>query len=191
MTSDLYKFGWLREGRDELPYEYENVWAKETTSGADRLVIAPRSNQTQFIQNLTKCLQSPFLLLYVLVVPRGEGASGRYESKYSFTSAQLQQFFLSYSDFLEHDARQNLWIRPVSGEGLIVYDRHNVIYAYGPLEQFVTILHLNGLKESNKVRFPSPHIHCYHDEFDPDAKRILQEEEWNLSPLRAGDENPD
>jgi hypothetical protein len=74
---------------------------------------------------------------------------------------------------------------------MLVYDRHNVIYAYGPLDRFIAVLNSAGLTESKQVHFPSPHAHHYHPEFDADEKRILRTEEWTISPLRPGDENPD
>jgi hypothetical protein len=136
-------------------------------------------------------MDEPFLLLYVLVVPRGEGEPGRYQSEFSYNAIQLKEFLTSYSEFFEQDARQNLWIRPTSDSGLLVYDRHNLIYAYGPLERFVEALTSSGLFESEDIRLPSPHAHNYHEEFDSHAKRLLMEGSWLTSSLRPGDENPD
>ena len=74
---------------------------------------------------------------------------------------------------------------------MLVYDRHNVIYAYGPLERFIAALESEGLTESKEVRFPVPHAHHYHAEFDVDERSVLKNEEWTLSPLHPGDENPE
>ena len=182
--SDLYKFGWLPDGETEERFEYENIWARERTSGPDRLVIAPRGNYIDLLQKLAACLEEPFLLLYVLVVPRGEGEPGRYQSELSYSPIQLQKFLTSYREFFEKDARQNLWIRS-SGSGLLVYDRHNLIYAYGPLERFIGILTSSGLSESDDVRMPFPHVHHYHEAFDAESKRLITETAWILSPLES------
>ncbi len=193
MMSDLYKIGRgpneLKDGLSDERFEYPNIWAREKTSGPDRLVIAPRSDYVQLLGRLAECIAPPFLLLYVLAIPRGGAEPGRYQSNYSFSLPQLLQFFSEYSEFFEKDARHNLWVR--SDEGILVYDRHNVIYAYGPLERFVATLESAGLTESDEVRFPSPHAHHYHPDFDSDEQRILHNEEWTISPLRPGDENPD
>jgi len=74
---------------------------------------------------------------------------------------------------------------------MLVYDRHNVIYAYGQLVRFIAALELEGLTESKEVRFPGPHAHHYHPEFDSNEHAILKNEEWTVSPLRPGDENPE
>ena len=121
-------------------------------------------------------------------MPRGGGEAGRYESKNSFTLDQLGFFLYDYAELLEKDARNSIWIQ--SQSGLLVYDLHNVIYAYGPLEKFQMVLRSSGLSEANEIRFPSPHVHRYRFQFDDDQARILREGEWVHSPLRPGDENP-
>jgi hypothetical protein len=189
--NDLYKFGWLPNGETEERFEYANKWAREKTSGPDRLVIAPRAHYIDLLQRLAACLHEPFLLLYVLVVPRGEGEPGRYQNEFPLSSIQLQEFLASYSDFFEHDARHNLWIRSQFDDGLLVYDRHNLIYAYGPLERFIEELTSSGLSESEDVFMRLPHVHHYHEALDSDAKRLHTKESWIISPLRPGDENPD
>ena len=73
------------------------------------------------------------------------------------------------------------------GFGTIVYDRHNVLYAYGPLDKFVEVLQANGLKEG-KVELPAPHWHGYHPEFDKAQSQVLSRLQWIHSPLRPGDD---
>jgi hypothetical protein len=191
--SDIFKFGWLPDGHTEERYEYPDVWLRETTDGLDRLAIAPHTRYIELLDELAFSLQEPFWLLYVLVVPRGSSEPGRYQSENSFTFVQLKQFLSEYSSFLEKDGRHNLWIRPASGEGLLVYDRHNIIYAYGPLDGFIRILNSFELTESKEqfLRYESPHVHRYHSEFDRDEEQILSQYKWTRSSLRPGDENPD
>jgi hypothetical protein len=189
--TNMYKFGVVTASGEDVPYEYGDIWAREKTSGPDRLVIAPRSNQTDMLYKLAECFDEPFLLLYVLVVPRTEHEPGRYQSDYSFTYTQLSQFLSTYAEFLEKDARHNLWIRPESGDGLLVYDRHNVIYAYGPLDLLISKIQSIGFTEENEIHFGFPHAHHYNSEFDSIQARILTDEQWTVSPLRPGDENPD
>jgi len=126
----VHKFGWFPDRTSDEPYEYPNIWTREKTSGPDRLIIAPRSNYVELIHKLTNQLTEPFLLLYVLVVPRGKSEPGRYQSE-PVNAEELNRFLHRYKDFLEGDARHNLWIRS-SDDGMLVFDRHNIIYAYGP-----------------------------------------------------------
>ena len=187
----MYKLGSLPDCENDQRFLYNNIWGRQTTSGVDRLAIAPRSGYVALLRDLAACLEEPFLLLYVLVVPRSEASPGRYQSEYSFDSLQLRDFLNRYGDFLEQDARHNLWIRSASGNGLLVYDRHNIIYAYGPIEAYVEVLNGRDLVETAEVCMPKfAHSHHYHPEFDDDANHLLDEEKWIWSPLKSGDENP-
>jgi hypothetical protein len=187
----IYKLGVLTDDGEDVPYEYGDIWAREKTTGPDRLVIAPRSNQTDLLNKLAECFDEPFVLLYVLIVACTEHEPGRYESDYTFTYTQLRQFLSTYAEFFEKDARHNLWIHPESGNGLLVYDRHNVIYAYGPLDLLISKVKEMGLTEESEIRFACPHTHHYNRELDSMQARILTDEQWTVSPLRPGDENPD
>jgi hypothetical protein len=185
----VHKFGWFPDGVRDEPYEYPNIWTREKTSGSDRLVIAPSSNHVELIQKLIEQMGGPFLLLYVLVVPRGESVAGRYQSE-PINAEELNRFLHRYKNFLEKDARHNLWIRS-SDDSMLVFDRHNIIYAYGPLEMFASTLTSSGLNEATDISFPDPHSHHYQSEFDDPERQILQEQSWVRSPLRKGDENPE
>jgi hypothetical protein len=184
----LHKFGWFPDGVHDEPYEYPNTWTREKTSGPDRLIIAPRSNHIGLISKLAGQLDTPLLLLYVLVVPRGGSEPGRYQSE-SLDREELNSFLSRYSSFLEGDARHNLWIRSSDG-GMLIFDRHNVLYAYGPLESFTSTLAACGMTQVGDIRFPVPHSHHYHPKHDDLERQILRERAWINSPLRDGDENP-
>lgn len=117
----LYKFGWLPDGASELTYVYPNVWATEKTTGPDRLIIAPRAGYIRLMLELTKCLDAPFGVLYVLTLPRGGGVAGRYQHPSQLSFEGLELFLYTYKELLEQDARNSLWIQ--SASGLLVYDR--------------------------------------------------------------------
>jgi hypothetical protein len=192
MTANApYKFGWLPDGTDDEPYAYPNIWAREKTSGPDRLLIAPAADQIGLLLKLSACMQPPFRLLYVLVVTRAGSELGRYQSPSEIDKQQLESFLSKYSAYLERDGRHAIWLMSPTDQSMLIYDRHNVIYAYGTLDRFSAILQKEGLSEAAEVRFPSPHSHHYNSEFDADETRILNEFEWNVTPLRASDVNPD
>jgi hypothetical protein len=186
--SDLYKLGWLPDGANELPYEYPDVWAIENTTGPDRLVIATKSHYVRLLLELARFMDAPYGVLYVLTVPRGGGEAGRYQHPSRLSFDELELFLYTHQELLEQDARNSIWIQ--SASGLLVYDLHNVIYAYGPLESFKATLNASSLHEIQDVRFPSPHTHRYHFQHDETQANILREVDWIVSPLRPGDENP-
>ena len=55
--------------------------------------------------------------------------------------------------------------------GLLVYDQHNVIFAYGPLDDFKLILESRGFHEA-EFWFPAPHAHSYLPENDDEEERL-------------------
>ena len=46
----------------------------------------------------------------------------------------VQIFVEQFGDLLTNDARHELWIGSTSSAGLLVFDKHGIIYAYGPLD---------------------------------------------------------
>jgi hypothetical protein len=67
-----------------------------------------------------------------------------------------------------------------------VYDQHNVIFAYGPIDEYVRILQSGGDSEASELRFPAPHRHHYHPEFDEQERALAPLPGWTISPLRDG-----
>jgi len=185
-----YKFGWIpnEERRHEHPrYEYPDVFALEQTSGPERLAIAPSGNHVSILIDLVQLVSEPLGILYVLAVPRGGSEPGRYQTENPVSKQQAEELLKNFSDYLERDGRHDIWIASMSGPDLLVYDRHNVIYAYGPLLEYENVLLARGLRRVEYVRFPSPHTHNYHPAFDQDERDLLRYWRWKRSPLHESD----
>ncbi len=126
-------------------------------------------------------------VLYVLVQPRGSGHQpGRYESELFATHAELVEFLSEFEDFFESDGRHHIWVADPEGSGQLVYDQHNVIFAYGAIERFREELIKRGYREED-FWFPSPHFHAYWPENDAINRRLLTEWEWKYFPLAEDD----
>jgi hypothetical protein len=69
----------------------------------------------------------------------------------------------------------------------LVYDKHNVIYAYGPLEQYSAILQKAAYVEE-EFGLPFPHGHYYHDVNDSKVEDLLQYWDWQYFPLQEVDD---
>jgi hypothetical protein len=182
MATD-YKFG-IPEPEDR-EWIYGNVWAvEETTAGGSRLVIAPADGQTEILTALLRDMTGPFWVLYVLVVSRGRGELGRYQSPEPQTEGTVETFLNEFSVFLERDGRHNVWIASESGSEMLIYDRHNVIYAYGPLNSWRRSLAAQGFSEVPDIRFPSPHSHHYNQSLDPEEDRLMNNRDWHRTALK-------
>jgi hypothetical protein len=69
----------------------------------------------------------------------------------------------------------------------VVWDRHNVICAYGPLERFAAALDERGFR-AGAVTVPVPHQHHYRAECDALAADLVRGRAWRHSALQPEDE---
>lgn len=156
------------------------------TAGPDRVIAAVPSGELAVVEAVAKLLTPPLLLLYVLHTPRSEGEPGRYQSE-PMSSAELQEFLTSFRRFLAADGRFDLWFHSPADAATVVWDRHNLIHAYGLTDVLVTCLRAMGFREG-KVTVPVPHTHYYHAELDDLASALLRSRDWDRTPLQPADE---
>lgn len=120
----------------EIPHHYADTWTREATSGPDRIIIGALSSQTQLMSRLADVVAEPLLILYVLTVPRSENEPG----PYPLEREARREFLTSFAEFLERDGRHDFWLASPDGSATLVYDKHNVLYGYGPLDAFERVL---------------------------------------------------
>lgn len=172
-----------------IPHDYGNVFFQQPCGNGFRLVIGPSRDQVDLLSELAGVLQgNPWFLLYVLLVPRlGDRQPGRYQSEPFESHAFLDSFLRSFRCFFEGDGRHHVWVGSAANDGTLVYDQHDVIFAYGPLDQFKAILVSRGFRES-EFWFPAPHTHAFLPENDAEEERLMAEIQWQRYDLQPGDE---
>ena len=176
----------MRAGED-VEVRYAPSYARQVTGGVERLVIAPGHGSVALLKDLLEMLPEPLWVLYVLVTPRGERPAGRYQSATQHTRADVLALLERFGPYLERDGRHNLWLAaPPAGQ--LILDRHEVIYAYGPVADIAGRLLENGFKEESAIRVPVPHSHHFHTELDTDEKAILDHWEWLHGELQETDD---
>lgn len=182
----MYKLD-QRTGEDWKPHSYAPQFATDRTSSDTlRLVAGVPGGDSSVLLKLIECLEAPFFALYVLHSPRGEGDPGRYQSP-ELEPGELRAFVSRFSKFFAGDARFDFWVHsPVTG-GTLVWDRHNLIFGYGPIDCFGRALGSLGFSSGAPV-VPDPHRHHYREEFDEEARALLSEYSWHYSPLRPEDD---
>jgi hypothetical protein len=167
-------------------HSYPPVFSITAAGSTTRLVsVAPDGNVVPF-ERLVLSLDPPYFLLYILHTPRGEGQAGRYQSP-ELTTEEVRAFLVKFAKYLSADARFDLWAHSPAAQATVVWDRHNQLFGYGPLEKFAAQLRELGFSEGTP-EVPSPHQHHYRKECDPYATALLSELEWIYSPLRPEDE---
>lgn len=186
MTTDLTKFE-AQDGDDWLRYRYPAVFLREKTTSTERLKIAASDSGARLMLRLAGILRDPFAILYVLLVARGGSGAGRYQSPW-LSREELAEVCERHADFWEQDGRHHVWLYSATDQATLVYDQHDVIYAYGPLDEFVALLGAEGFTEADALDFPAPHGHLYHAEFDAMEREIASSDGWEHSPLQDGDE---
>jgi hypothetical protein len=152
----------------------------------ERIVAGVPNGDPAVIEALVECLAPPFYLLYILHTSREEGQEGRYQSP-ALARSEVKQFLARFGPFFSADSRFDLWVHSPSDKATVVWDRHNQLFAYGPIEQFASALYSLGFS-SGSPQVPVPHEHHYRQEFDHLAKDLLVAIEWTFSPLRPEDE---
>lgn len=178
------KLGHLVAGGKNVPYAHPHVWQKEPAGIRKRIVAAPKGDFIDLVLSLASCFDGPYSVLYILAVPR-KSAPGRYQLECTLTLTELRSMLEPFTEYFQGDARHHLWVYSQSSRGMLVYDLHNLIYAYGPLKAYIKVLEEAGMSKG-KVELPFPHIHNYFPQFDEDEERLIQTYSWKRTDLLPG-----
>ena len=184
--NSLQKIAKWSDGTEE-PFSHPPVFkVANTSTGAPRIAATVQDGNLTLIQSLMRELEGPIYILYVLHTTRGEGPIGRYRSP-STTLESACQFLERFRTYLQRDSRFDLWLHFPNPQATIVWDRHNLLYLYGPIQHFEARLASLGFKPGDpNVNFP--HAHYYRSECDADARALLEYCDWQYSELRPEDE---
>jgi hypothetical protein len=170
-----------------VEHSHPSVFCCHTSpSGTPRIKLGVPRSDPGVVLKLAHCLQPPLFLLYVLHTPRGEADPGRYQSP-ELPFAEVQDFFKEFSPFLTGDGRFDLWLYSPSQGATLAWDRHNLLYGYGPIECYRAALEAQGFVEGELPAIPD-HTHHYRPELDSYAKAVISRYHWLQSPLRPEDE---
>ena len=178
------KFTSYDKAGHEITHDYGKIY--EISANGKLLKIAASQNQVDLLLSLADNLTPHFYILYVLVVTRLDNEHGRYQSPLLAKKDELKDFLTEYKEYFETDGRHHIWICTIDNSGRFIYDQHNVIFAYGQLDSYISILQLGGFKEE-EFSFPAPHAHAYNQSNDRFEESILQYWDWEYFPLAEGD----
>jgi hypothetical protein len=150
LDEPLFKLGSVF-GETIVRYRYSNAFQVEPTTGASRLRISVEEAPLSLLWKLADLLTPPFFVLYILHTSRCDSQIGRYQSP-AVQFEAVNDFMTEFCEFLTEDARHDLWLHSPASEATLVLDRHDLIFAYGPLEQFRAVL--KGGYEEARVSGP-------------------------------------
>jgi len=161
----MFKFGIL-EHDNPTEFVYPNEYALQQTSGPIRIIISSATNQMKLASDLIIRSDSYFGILYILAVPRGKHKAARYQLADRLSKNDAVKFLEKYNEYFVNDGRHQIWIADTENNDFIVYDQHNVLYAYGNISEYEKILGIKRYQNTTKIEFPVPHVHCYNPEYD-------------------------
>jgi hypothetical protein len=188
IPEEPFKIGTHVRGEGIVEFQYNNVFQRQQTEERERLVIAPATGHIDILLRLVREIPSPYWVLYILMVSHTESVeTGRYQLDEEFDEDGIRSFLSEFREFFEGDARHHLWVGSRVDDSLLVYDQHNVIYAYGLVDQFAAILNAQGLHEG-EVNYPFPHTHHFRSSLDHYEAELLDRHPWTRYPLEEQDE---
>jgi len=180
------KFSVFDNNNNHINYDYGNVYETDILESTQRLIIGTSSNQVDQILKLAETIEPPFYILYVLIINRLGHQEGRYLSPPIQTRQELEYFLTEYRAYFETDGRHSIWVGALDNSAKLIYDQHNVIFAYGMIENYLAVLKTFGFR-SKKFTLPKPHSHSYHSDNDKYEDKILEHWDWEYNPLEESD----
>ncbi len=171
-----------------IDHDYGNIYFRQPCGESERLVIGPTDSQIKLLDELAATYPSQrFFVLYILLLSHAGRLPGRYQSPLIANHEDLQLFIWTFQNFFEGDGRHHVWIASPDSDALLVYDQHDVIFAYGNLDAFEAVLNNNGFKQQ-EFWFPSPHSHSYDPSNVNTEDELMAYFDWQYFELQAGDE---
>jgi hypothetical protein len=184
----MAKFSTFDAVGNAIEHDYGNIYFRQPCGDSERLVIGPTDSQIKLLDVLSATYPSQrFYVLYVLLLSHAGRSLGRYQSPIIENHEDLQLFIWTFQNFFEGDGRHHLWIGSPDSADLLVYDQHDVIFAYGGLEAFESALTNDGFKQQ-EFWFPSPHSHSYDPSNVNAEDELMAYFDWTNFELQAGDE---
>ena len=169
-------------------HDYKNNYYFQPCGNSNRLVIGASNEHIRLLDQLAaRVSKQRYYALYVLLLSHSGREPGRYQSPLIQNHKELQDFIWTFKKFFEGDGRHHIWIGSPDSNDLLVYDQHNVIFAYGNLDAFEEILTSNGFS-LQEFWFPCPHSHSFDPQNVSAEEELMAYWDWKFSPLQKGDE---
>ena len=182
------KFCHLNSSGDHVSHDYGNTFFVQPCGNYQRLVIGPSSGHLELLSALAAEFGTQqYYVLYVLLHSHSGNLPGRYQSPPIQSLFELQTFLNEFGSFIENDGRHHFWVGSIDGSNMLVYDQHNVIFAYGSIAKYQKILEARGYTK-HEFWFPSPHSHSYSPDNADTEDRLLAYFPWQRTELQEGDE---
>jgi hypothetical protein len=160
-TGRFFAFG------EYTAFRHPEIWARQATTGPDRLCIGGGEDPVKLLVALAQALAEPLFVLAVISVSMA-GNAAKYESE-AMTHGDVALFFDEFGKLFSEHGRAEAWVGSTQDEGLIVLDEHDLLYAYGPFDEFERILRDRGFT-AGLPELPVPHWHAFNAELAEEVR---------------------
>lgn len=152
-----------------------------------RVVFATKDGYIKLIKECLRIMPEPFSVMYVLIRPIVGVDVGRYMSEEPFSRKEMDAFLDEYGHFFEHDGRHHIYFISDDPGTFLVYDHHDMIYAYGQQENFLNLLRNKNYLEEEPI-VENPHYHGFNHDHRVDERHLLASREWTRYDLERADD---
>lgn len=182
----MFKIGTVY-GVEDTEFQYDDIYQVQKFPTWSRVAIGANNQQIPLILEIAKSWQGPFGVLYVLVTPRLGHQPGRYQNPEPCDFDAIELFAYTFQEYFERDGRHHLWLMDLPSNSQLVYDNHDIIYAYGDVERYTQFLDKKGFSRKD-VRIACPHSHYFNQELDSYEDEIMKYWDWKYFPLQKQDD---
>ena len=173
----------------ESEHVYENIYDVITyNNGTKCLRITSSESLSDLMVKLGALVRGNWYVLYTLLASHAGNRPGRYQGIEIQNYNSVLALFEKYKCYFDGDGRHNIWLGSTANNDLLVYDKHNIIYAYGPVEVFVGRIRSYGYCEG-VIKIPTLHTHHYHSGNVKHEMGIMNEWNWKWCDLAESDDD--
>jgi hypothetical protein len=177
----------LSELNSDCDFQYGNIFAVDSGDGWSRLRIGSSGNYIRLLDRLSRKWSTPeYYLLYISLVSHTGKNPGRYQSPI-LSKDDLDVFLYTHQTLLEGYGGQHLWIGHPKNRELLIYDQHNIVFAYGDIAGYKDVLIAEGFREG-QFSIPCPHSHSYDPFLTQYEDKLFDYFDWVYGELREGDD---
>ena len=161
----MNKFTLIGKSDSENVVYKHKMFEKQDISGTLRYKICTTNSNIDFMLDWINEHSETFGVLYVLNTSHTNREDGRYQSSEPCNKQELIVFLNTFKEFFQNDGRHHIWLFDLETDDYIIYDNHEIIYAYGDLDKLKSSLIKKGFIE-DVFEIPCPHSYHFNEEFD-------------------------
>jgi hypothetical protein len=185
-----YTYGTINENNEIVTHDNEDTWCINGDLTAQRITVAPKSDQIELVLKIIKGFELPLKIVYLLFRPGNASvAPGRYLYSDHLEYEDVEVFCNKFREYFETDGRHHLWILSAANDKgikqFLIYDNHRLLHIYDDVVRIKAILKKKNFREEEIiVPVPEPHIHFSSSDNNVFERALLSYWNWTHLPFK-------